>query len=250
MKEKLIILILLITHCSIGQSLSGYADYNKKSIVNDSLLKNNDDIDPEIVRTIQKASNNLEKTNYRLYFNDLIGKYEKIKSLSSDSESKLSINMSKLLSGFIGNSAFYSKKDRIIIITEEIYGEKILIKTSFDSLNWKLTNDTKIISNLTCYKAKTKKSVEGRSGKKVIEIIAWYAPEINLPYGPDGYGGLPGLIVQLQKENIITFLKKIEFQDEMMKLKLPNKGRVMTETEFNALMKDAVINRRKHYRKN
>jgi GLPGLI family protein len=55
--------------------------------------------------------------------------------------------------------------------------------------NWKLIEETKIINTINCKKAEV--TFKGRNW------IAWYSPEIPLPYGPYKFSGLPGLIVKI-----------------------------------------------------
>lgn len=55
--------------------------------------------------------------------------------------------------------------------------------------DWQLTKGDSIINGLACKRAVCRYA--GRS------YIAWFAPSINLPYGPYLFGGLPGLIMCL-----------------------------------------------------
>lgn len=55
--------------------------------------------------------------------------------------------------------------------------------------DWQLTEGDSIINGLACKRAVCRYA--GRS------YIAWFAPSINLPYGPYLFGGLPGLIMCL-----------------------------------------------------
>ncbi len=55
--------------------------------------------------------------------------------------------------------------------------------------NWKLVDESKVISTIMCKKAEV--TFKGRNW------IAWYVPEIPLPYGPYKFSGLPGLIVKI-----------------------------------------------------
>ena len=54
------------------------------------------------------------------------------------------------------------------------------------ALNWDLVEGDTVIADHHCKKALT--SLWGR------DYIAWYAPEVDLPYGPYKFNGLPGLI--------------------------------------------------------
>jgi GLPGLI family protein len=55
--------------------------------------------------------------------------------------------------------------------------------------DWQLVDETKVINTITCKKAKV--IFKGRNW------IAWYSPEIPLPYGPYKFSGLPGLIIKI-----------------------------------------------------
>lgn len=55
--------------------------------------------------------------------------------------------------------------------------------------NWKLIDETKVINTINCKKAEV--TFKGRNW------VAWYSPEIPLPYGPYKFSGLPGLIIKI-----------------------------------------------------
>jgi len=57
---------------------------------------------------------------------------------------------------------------------------------SCPTLNWELADVDTVIAGHNCKKAFT--TLWGR------DYIAWYAPEVDMPYGPYKFGGLPGLI--------------------------------------------------------
>lgn len=81
--------------------------------------------------------------------------------------------------------------------------------------NWKLVDETKIINTINCKKAEV--TFKGRNW------IAWYSPEIPLPYGPYKFSGLPGLIVKItdDKGDYDFELVKSEFNSKL-------KGRLIT----------------------
>lgn len=66
-------------------------------------------------------------------------------------------------------------------------------------LNWQLLEGDTIINGYKCNKAKT--SLFGR------DYVAWYAPEITMPYGPYKFNGLPGLVLRVtDTQNQFDFL--------------------------------------------
>ena len=74
---------------------------------------------------------------------------------------------------------------------------------SLSNTKWTLAKDTTKIGSLTCYKATTILKLQGRRGEILRPVTAWYTKEINISAGPDGFGGLPGLIIQLEINNVI-----------------------------------------------
>ncbi len=86
--------------------------------------------------------------------------------------------------------------------------------------DWVITDEKKKIKDYECIKA-TRKEFNKRSGK-YMNFIAWFTPEIKVPYGPAGYGGLPGLILELHHEKRFSyFAKNIElnkFKDDPLNL--------------------------------
>ncbi len=88
-----------------------------------------------------------------------------------------------------------------------------------DSLQtkWDITSESKKIGNFKCYKAtqeitniSSQKNADGNVRIFKRTLIAWFSPEIPYPFGPAGYGGLPGLILELQDENKLFGLQKLE----------------------------------------
>lgn len=175
-----------------------------------------------------------KKFQYILEFNNYESVFEIDKKLDLDD------NDLRLASMFGGNGIYY-----INIINKESFrqvesfGDLFLIKRDFNLFKWKLLNETKKIGDFLCYKAITTKIVENDKIFKK-QVIAWYCPEYSIPFGPIGYGGLPGLIIELSIENEATYLlNKIEINptqsNEIIK---PIKGIEVTEREYNEIGKD------------
>lgn len=94
--------------------------------------------------------------------------------------------------------------DQSTIMQTYMYSEEIPI------LNWNLIEGDTLIANMHCQKATT--DLFGR------RYIAWYCPEIELPYGPYKFNGLPGLVFKVTDvENNFNFtihsFRKAQKQD-------------------------------------
>ncbi|NER15100.1 GLPGLI family protein [Leptobacterium flavescens] len=112
------------------------------------------------------------------------------------------------------------------------------ITSGFISYKWKLLEETKVINGYHCLKAISHKSVKDRSGKTtVLEIIAWYTPEIPLPLGPKDYTGLPGLILQLKEDSrriyTLSFVKVNPDWDIV--IEQPREGKNVTKQEYHKI---------------
>ncbi len=104
---------------------------------------------------------------------------------------------------------------------------------------WEITEETKEIEGYTCYKAVRKELNETSRAKKdsYLTFVAWFTPEISVPYGPVGNGGLPGLILRLERPNLVAFTAtKITLNKKEYKMPLPKKGKKITMKERSKLM--------------
>ena len=93
---------------------------------------------------------------------------------------------------YLDFNQIYSRKDLrtkkvFKTITTPIYGDSydILI----EDLNWKISPETELISNINCQKATLEYG--GRKWE------AWFTESIPLPEGPYIFNGLPGLIIEI-----------------------------------------------------
>lgn len=104
---------------------------------------------------------------------------------------------------------------------------------------WKLHNETKEIDGYTCYKA-TIDYVHFYTERK-FTIEAWYTPEIPIPYGPIGFGGLPGLVLQLKHSHVIFVAKKVTLNPKngIKPIKDIGNGRLITPEEKRDLQRKA-----------
>ncbi|WP_296311562.1 GLPGLI family protein [Winogradskyella sp. UBA3174] len=236
----LITLLLSISFCFC--QAKGKAYYAKK--INAEFEKRLDSLSNEPGNPLKSLDKSTQDLEFILTFNQEIAIYKETEKMTSDN-SKTSNKLAKILSGYSGPS-YFDFKNKKIIFTKDVFNELYLVNKEISSLEWVLTKEKLVINNLNCYKAMTSVITEGSSGIKEVPIIAWYTTDVNVSAGPDGFGGLPGLIIQLEKGNFITVLTKIEISDKNNKLELPKEGKNISEDDFNELVKEMVVNRRKY----
>ena len=73
-----------------------------------------------------------------------------------------------------------------------------------------------------------------------VKIEAWYAPKLPFKFGPKGYNGLPGLILEI-KQNDKHYVRaiKINWDEETFVIK-PATGKRITKKELDAKFQKAI----------
>lgn len=238
MRFKLLILILLIYQISSSQSTdTGSVTYVAEldmSGFGEMIIKH-----PEFSKQIERELSNNKDVDYILKFSANESNYSKLKKIENEGTQK-KINITEIKAG---KGLYYTNiKENTILHQKDAFGEKFII--SYPGIKWELVNETKKIGEYLCYKAIGSKNIEGKSGIKNIEIIAWYTTDIAKNFGPKEFSGLPGLILSLQEGQITYNATKIELNLDKKKInvKTPKKGKKMTLKEFNKMVKKLVTN--------
>lgn len=147
-------------------------------------------------------------------------------------------------------SVFYTnQKTKEKFSQEEWFGKKFLIKHPFTDYKWELTNDFKTILGLRCRKAIGYEPVysekKGKTVKSERLLIAWFTTKIPISAGPDIYGGLPGLILEIifwPRSYVATDIKVKQKPRHKIKISKPTEGQPITEAELKQKIIDFVEN--------
>jgi GLPGLI family protein len=79
--------------------------------------------------------------------------------------------------------------------------------------------------------------MDGFEIPKEVIITAWYTPEIPVNQGPEGYWGLPGLILEVNDDKTIILCSKVVMNaKEKVEIKAPNKGKEVTQKEYDEIV--------------
>ncbi|MFM2231193.1 MAG: hypothetical protein RL607_2451 [Bacteroidota bacterium] len=72
---------------------------------------------------------------------------------------------------------------------------------------------------------------------KDITITAWYTPEIPINQGPEGYWGLPGLILEVNDGKTIVLCSKIVLNSkDKVEIKAPTNGKEVKQNEYDDIV--------------
>lgn len=192
----------------------------------------------DLINLLDKGLQNIE---YQLTFNNIESNYNYIEKMDIDDD--LGFKLAIAVSGGDGTK-YVNSKTKEVLKQMYIDGTPYLIPSNLENLNWILFNETKMIQNFLCFKAVVVVDVELKIGEVVKQnITAWYAPKIPVNFGPDGYGGLPGLILELNTPKVRTFIKSIKTSNtNTIEIIKPTKGKIVSLDEFRTINNKLILN--------
>jgi GLPGLI family protein len=265
-------LLLTVFLSNAQKDFQGVAIYESKTSTSDfkSQISGNKDITPEMQKMIEERMKKMFEKTFVLNFDKSASIYKEEEKLDAPGQQGGGMRM---MSSFMGGGGTYYKnvKDKTYSVDKEFMGKEFLVKDTLRTYNWKMEGETREIGGYMCYKATTvipasktdfrnfrpkkddKKEdsktdvakTEEKSTKttsfldtvdmpKEITITAWYAPEIPINQGPEGYWGLPGLILEINDGKTTILCSKIVLNaKDKAEIKAPNNGKVVTQTEYD-----------------
>lgn len=123
-----------------------------------------------------------------------------------------------------------------IIELRELGPRKYIIEDTIRSLQWKLDeSEAKTIKGYSCKRALTK-NPQGAG------IVAWYTDQITCPSGPESFGGLPGMILELNindGEIVFSPLEIVDSGDKKL-VSAPTNGKKIARKEFQKMMEEQL----------
>jgi GLPGLI family protein len=143
----------------------------------------------------------------------------------SKNESKLPLG-----SEFRIHSTYFDLRHNTKIWQSQPYGgKKLLIIDSISQLDWNLFDDTLTKQGYLCRRATCIKNNQ--------LIIAWYAPALPCKFGPDGFGGLPGLILEIGYAGTTSRTTALKIDFTAKPIIIPSKGKPLTPTDLHKYLK-------------
>ena len=261
-----------------AQEFQGMAVYESKTSTSDfkSRMEGNKNMTPDVQKRIEESMKKMFEKTFILNFNKTASIYKEEEKLEASTQAGGGFRM---MSSFAGGGGTYYKniKDKQYSNDKEFMGKEFLVKDSLTSLTWKMESETRIIGGYTCYKATAlkkpsatdfrnmrprKEDADKKEGAKPavdkktnfldsievpkeIVITAWYSPEIPVSQGPEGYWGLPGLILEVNDGRTIILCSKIVLNPkDKVEIKAISKGKVVSQKEYD----EAVMKKMEEYR--
>jgi GLPGLI family protein len=178
------------------------------------------------INEIKGAFNNLE---YKLFYNNTESVFEYVNQLKKDNDKFAD----RVIGIGGGDGIYYSNSKSFEKINNKMFlGETFNIDIPYNQYDWKITNESKVLLEKKCFKAigiYTEKSKI--YGEKKTEITAWFTPINDVYFGPSGYDGLPGLVLEAQNNKIRFVATSIE-ENSTFVISRPKKGIKITLEEY------------------
>lgn len=229
---KYFFLFLFINNFLFSQSKYTKACYSIEPLMSDK-LKNMID-NQNYGHFIKESLLTVKKMEPVLVFDD----YKSIYFIKNH-ENSLNFNLTAVLFNGYSSEVIVDIRDDFVKknnVQSRFFKEDTFLLIDKLEFDWVITDESKMIENYLCYKAYIKSTDTNLS-----DVVAWFCPELPYSFGPKGYAGLPGLIVELNDSFSILGLKKIEFNiiddDNVFNLK----GTEITSQDYHKIVKEKML---------
>ena len=268
MKKAILLLlfVLIYSNSQAQKDFQGMAVYESKTSMADFKVRmeGNKNINPDMQKMMEERMKKMFEKTFILNFDKSASIYKEEEKLDASPQGGGFRMMSSMTGG--GGTFYKNVKDKAYTVDKEFMGKEFLVKDSLANLNWKMEAETRVIGGYTCYKAtavkeasktdfrnfRPKKEEEPKKEAdkpadekktnfmdavelpKEITITAWYTPEIPVNQGPEGYWGLPGLILEVNDGKTIVLCSKVVLNPkEKAEIKAVTKGKVVSQKEYD-----------------
>lgn len=282
LQSRKLITLCLIALTSVSsfaqQDFQGKAYYESKTTVDMDNFGGRD-MPEERKKQIAERMKSMFEKSYILTFNKTESSYKEEEKLGAPGQGQ-GRGFGMMMSSFIGGAQYKNMQSNQILQEQEFFGKQFLIKDSLPKLEWKMGSETKQIGQYMCFKATATKAVdemdfrsmrrreppkkedeEAKDSTKVnddpmdqievpkeVEVTAWYTMQIPVNQGPGDYWGLPGLILEVNADRTTILCSKIVLNPaEKEEIKVPAKGKEVTQKEYNDIMKQKIKEMREMY---
>jgi GLPGLI family protein len=266
MKKSIVtfsLVLLGVLSAFAQKEFQGIAVYESKTSTSDMTkqMAGNKDITPDMQKMIAERMKGMFEKTFVLNFDRSASIYKEEEKLDTPGQNGGMRMMSSMMGG--GGTYYKNVKEKSYSVDKEFMGKEFLIKDALPQLEWKMESETKQVGGYTVYKATAVKPVDNSDFRnyrakdadkkedkekttnfmddfempKEVLITAWYTPEIPVNQGPEGYWGLPGLILEVNDGKTIILCSKIVMNTkEKTEIKAPKVGKVVTQKEYDEIV--------------
>jgi GLPGLI family protein len=260
---KTFMLSCLISGSMFAQDFSGRATYKTHRKSSFELDSTTIAANPGIQEQMEAQMRKMFQKTFTLDFTKSESMYKEEQELDAPKGPSANSGVMVMVMGGDGSSDILYKnisQNRMAHKTE-LMGKVFLIKDNLEAYDWKLTGEAKNIGNYSCYKAVYEKEeediqidmIDGEVKEEKVTkkrtLVAWYTPEVPISNGPSNYGGLPGLILEVNDGDQTIVCSEIVLNPkEVKKIKEPTKGKTVTREKFSEISLEKTKEMMNRYR--
>ena len=228
--------ILMISVPVSAQTFQGKIYYSSKSKVH--VLINTEKFSETMKQKFKTGYEASSRKQHILTFNKNHSLFTEKKEININPSRGMRSNPKgpALMINFPGNY-YKDLKTKNYINQKEFLSKQFIIRDKLKTINWQKENEIKTIGKYTCFKATAKIPKENSLRKgETTTVVAWYTIDIPVQEGPGKYWGLPGLILEVQTEDVVFICTKIDLnKKDNIVIKMPKKGKKISNTKFEKL---------------
>lgn len=224
MNRLLLSLMLTIGICTTSTAqytLAGKIEYEKKMNIHAQLKEWSDDDNDPWYERVKNQTPRFNTTYFEMMFDTARAIYKPGKEgdpMPGSFRNRPATDNTVL-------TDFTSQK---VKAAKNIYEEKFVVQDTMRKLEWKVKDEIRTISNYKCRKA-VAKILDS------VYVVAFYTEDIPLSGGPEMFGGLPGMILELAIPRLHTTWTATKIESVMPADKdfaISEKGKKVTEKEL------------------
>ena len=175
------------------------------------------------------------KSNKVLYFNPKASLYENGEKAEDQNMSMSSGGGNVMIRMEEPENKIFTDFEKKNQLEQREFMTRVFLIEGEVNQQWKLTGNQKMIHNYPCQEAVMEKDSS--------KIVAWFTPVIPVSAGPSVFGGLPGLILSVERDGGKETINATSFDFASVpddKIEKPSKGKKVTHEEFDKIVEEKM----------
>lgn len=233
MKHFFLMLLVFVGNCVAANAqytLTGKIEFERKVNVHAGLTDDDDDDDKEWIERMKKTIPKFGITYFDLCFDTTHSIYKPGREVEENAKSNWWDNPAR------DNIVITDFTTQKVKAKKNVFEQKFLVQDTMRKIDWKVKDELRTIANFKCHKA------VGRICDSIY-VVAFYTEDIAVSGGPEMFGGLPGMIMELAIPRLHTTwtATKVDLAPPPAKeYAVPDKGKKVTEKELYETIQNSL----------
>lgn len=223
-------MLLTSFHQSFGQTQSGKVTYKVIPPQSISQYVDTSGFDKSGKKIIMKMYQGIVRAapslSYTLTFNTTESIFKYNRQMRSDN----GINPNRVAKRIASFGTYYTNiPEKLKLLQFTLPDKTWRVKTALQELDWTIHSSSKRINGYPCKKAT---ALYVLNGLKPITLTAWFCPSLPFQFGPLEASGLPGLVLELERNHYHYYATDINLEASSKSIKKPNQGELVSPAVY------------------